>query len=168
MVRALTRNGSYTTTLANIRIKMENILSKYHKYLLIIALILSSIAISIRGSDGEVRLVFNNYPALITLLITVSLILVAIYFNINSKKISELSNQIKEQSQSKDDRINDLIEGLTERQREVYDLILLGMTNKEIMSKLFIEQSTLKSHINQIYKKLNIKSRRDLKSKINT
>jgi DNA-binding NarL/FixJ family response regulator len=147
---------------------MENILSKYHKYLLIIALILSSIAISIRGSDGEVRLVFNNYPALITLLITVSLILVAIYFNINSKKISELSNQIKEQSQSKDDRINDLIEGLTERQREVYDLILLGMTNKEIMSKLFIEQSTLKSHINQIYKKLNIKSRRDLKSKINT
>ena len=147
---------------------MENILSKYHKYLLIITLILSSIAISIRGSDGEVRLVFNNYPALITLLITVSLILVAIYFNINSKKISELSNQIKEQSQSKDDRINDLIEGLTERQREVYDLILLGMTNKEIMSKLFIEQSTLKSHINQIYKKLNIKSRRDLKSKINT
>ena len=147
---------------------MENILSKYHKYILIIALILSSIAISIRGSDGEVRLVFNNYPALITLLITVSLILVAIYFNINSKKISELSNQIKEQSQSKDDRINDLIEGLTERQREVYDLILLGMTNKEIMSKLFIEQSTLKSHINQIYKKLNIKSRRDLKSKINT
>jgi DNA-binding CsgD family transcriptional regulator len=162
------RTSTFSPTLANIRIKMENILSKYHKYLLIIALILSSIAISIRGSDGEVRLVFNNYPALITLLITVSLILVAIYFNINSKKISELSNQIKEQSQSKDDRINDLIEGLTERQREVYDLILLGMTNKEIMSKLFIEQSTLKSHINQIYKKLNIKSRRDLKSKINT
>lgn len=147
---------------------MENILSKYHKYLLIIALILSSIAISIRGSNGEVRLVFNNYPALITLLITVSLILVATYFHINGKKISELSNQIKEQSQSKDDGINDLIEGLTERQREVYDLILLGMTNKEIMSKLFIEQSTLKSHINQIYKKLNIKSRRDLKSNINT
>jgi len=144
---------------------MENILSKYHKYLLIIALILSSIAISIRGSDGEVRLVFNNYPALITLMITVSLILVAIYFHINSKKISELSNQIKEQSQSKDDGIIDLIEGLTERQREVYDLILLGMTNKEIMNKLFIEQSTLKSHINQIYRKLDIKSRRELKSK---
>ena len=103
-------------------------------------------------------MVFNNYPALITLLITVSLILVAIYFHIIGKKISELSNQIKEQSQSKDDGISDLIEGLTERQKEVYDLILLGMTNKEIMGKLFIEQSTLKSHINQIYKKLNIKN----------
>jgi DNA-binding NarL/FixJ family response regulator len=151
---------------ASIRIKMENILSKYHKYLLIVALVLSSIAISIRGIDGEVKLVLNDYPALITLLITVSLILVAIYFHINSKKISNLSNQIKEQSQFKDDGIN-VIEGLTERQREVYDLIVFGKTNKEIMTELFIEQSTLKSHINQIYKKLNIKSRRELKSKIN-
>ncbi|CAN0589399.1 unnamed protein product, partial [Ectocarpus sp. 12 AP-2014] len=55
--------------------------------------------------------------------------------------------------------------GLTERQREVYDLIISGKTNKEIMSELFIEQSTLKSHVNQIYKKLNIKSRRELKLK---
>ncbi len=145
---------------------MEKILLKYHKYLLVVALILSSIAISIRGNDGEVRLVFNNYPALITLLITVSLILVAIYFHINGKIILELSNQINEQSQSKDDGINDLIEGLTERQKEVYDLIKCGKTNKEIMTELFIEQSTLKSHINQIYKKLNIKSRKDLKSKL--
>ena len=145
---------------------MEKTLLKYHKYLLVVALILSSIAISIRGSDGEVRLVFNNYPALITLLITVSLILVAIYFHINGKKIAELSNQIKEQSQSKNDGINDLIEGLTGRQKEVYGLIIRGKTNKEIMTELFIEQSTLKSHINQIYKKLNIKSRKDLKSKI--
>lgn len=152
---------------ANIRIKMENILLKYHKYLLIVALILSSIAISIRGSDGEVKLILSNYPALITLLITVSLILVAIYFHINSKKISNLSIQIKEQSQSKDDGRDVLIEGLTERQREVYDLIILGKTNKEIMTELFIEQSTLKSHINQIYKKLKIRNRRELKSKVN-
>lgn len=146
---------------------MENFLLKYHKYLLIVALILSSIAISIRGSNGEVKLVLSNYPALITLLITVSLILVAIYFHINSKKISNLSIRIKEQSQSKDDGRDVLIEELTERQREVYDSIILGKTNKEIMAELFIEQSTLKSHINQIYKKLNIKSRKELKSKIN-
>ena len=86
---------------------MGKIFLKYHKYLLVLALILSSIAISIRGSSGEVRLVFNNYPALITLLITVSIILVAIFFHINGKKISELSNQIKEQSHSKNDGIND-------------------------------------------------------------
>lgn len=147
-------------------INMENILSKYHKHLLIVALVLSSIAISIRGSNGEVKLVLQNYPALITLLITISLFLVAIYFKINSKQVSALSNQIKELSQFKDDGINILLDELTERQREVYDLIISGKTNKEIMAELFIEQSTLKSHINQIYKKLNIKSRRELKLKI--
>jgi DNA-binding CsgD family transcriptional regulator len=146
--------------------KMESILAKYHNHLLVVALILSSIAISIRGSNGEVKLVLNNYPALITLLITASLILVAIYFHISRKKISNLSNQIKEQSQFKNEGIDVLLEGLTKRQREVYDLIISGKTNKEIMIRLFIEQSTLKSHINQIYRKLDVKSRRELKSKI--
>lgn len=143
---------------------MEKFLLKYHKSFLIIALILSSIAISIRGSDREVKLVLHNYPVLITLLITASMILVAIYFHMNRKKISNLSNQIKEQLQVKENKIDVLLHGLTERQREVYDLIISGKTNKEIMAELFIEQSTLKSHINQIYRKLNIKSRRALKS----
>ncbi|NJN40932.1 MAG: helix-turn-helix transcriptional regulator [Flammeovirgaceae bacterium] len=155
-----------TPTLAVILMKLEDILSKYNKYLLGIALVLSSIAISIRGSNGEVKLVLHNYPALITLLITVSLFLVAIYFHINRKKISNLSSQIKEQSQFQDDGIDVLLNGLTERQREVYDLIILGKSNKEIMTELFVAQSTLKSHINQIYRKLDIKSRRELKSKI--
>lgn len=146
---------------------MENILSKYHKYFLIVALVLSSIAISLRGSNVEVKLILHNYPAIITLLITISLFLVAIYFHINNKKISNLSNQIKEQSLLKKEGINTLLDGLTERQREVYELIISGKTNKEIMTELFIEQSTLKTHINQIYKKLNIKSRRELKSKAN-
>jgi len=145
---------------------MKNILSKYHKYLLVVALILSSIAISIRGKNGEIKLVLHNYPVLITLLITVSLFLVAIYFQINKKKISILSNQIKKQSKFKDDGIDAHIGGLTERQKEVYGLIISGKTNKEIMTELFIEQSTLKSHINQIYGKLNIKSRSELRSKL--
>lgn len=145
---------------------MEKILSKYHKYLLVVALVLSSIAISIRGSNGEVKLVLNNYPALITLMISVSLFLVAIYFHVNRKKISNLSNQIKEHSKFKDDGIDALLDRLTERQREVFDLIISGKTNKDIMTELFIEQSTLKSHINQIYRKLDIKSRSELKSKL--
>ncbi|HCR55080.1 MAG TPA: hypothetical protein DIW27_11735, partial [Cytophagales bacterium] len=65
-------------------------------------------------------------------------------------------------------RIDVLLDGLTERQREVYGLIISGKTNKEVMTELFIEQSTLKSHINQIYRKLDIRSRRELKSKIKT
>lgn len=141
-------------------------LNKYQKYLLGIALVLSSIAISIRGSDGKIRLVLHNYPALIFSMMVVSLILVTIYFQINSRRISSLSNQIREQSKIKSEGTEFMLDELSDRQKEVYVLILAGKTNKEIMTTLFIEQSTLKSHINQIYKKLNIKSRRDLKSNI--
>jgi DNA-binding NarL/FixJ family response regulator len=141
-------------------------LYKYQKYLLGIALVLSSIAISIRGSDGKINLVLHNYPALIFLMVVVSSFLVAIYFQINSRRISSLSNQIREQSKIKSEGIDALLDELSERQKEVYDLIISGKTNKEIMTELFIEQSTLKSHINQIYKKLNIKSRSELKSKL--
>ena len=141
-------------------------LSKYQKYLLGIALVISSIAISIRGSDGKINLVLHNYPVLIFLMVVVSSLLVVIYFQINSRRISRLSNQIKEQSKIKSEGIDALLNELSERQKEVYDLIISGKSNKEIMTELFIEQSTLKSHINQIYKKLNIKSRRELKSKL--
>ncbi len=138
-------------------------LYKYHKYLLGTALVLSSIAISIRGSDGKISLVLHNYPALIFLMVVVSLFLVAIYFQINSRRVSSLLNQIKEQAKTKNEETEVLLDELSERQKEVYDLIISGKTNKEIMAELFIEQSTLKSHINQIYKKLNIKSRSELK-----
>lgn len=145
--------------------KIQEILSKYHNYLLVIAVVISSIAISIRGSDGEVRLVLQDYPAIITILISISLFLVALYFKINSKIILNLSQTILEQSKDSNDEFNSNLDDLTERQKEVYDLIILGKSNKEIMNELFIEHGTLKTHINQIYKKLNIKNRRDLKSK---
>lgn len=53
---------------------------------------------------------------------------------------------------------------LSAKEQKVYSLIREGKSNKEICSELFIEQSTLKSHINHIYKKLDIKSRKDMTS----
>ncbi|MBK7009763.1 MAG: helix-turn-helix transcriptional regulator [Saprospiraceae bacterium] len=138
----------------------------FQKYLLAIALVLTSIAISIRGSDGKIKLVLHNYPGLLFLMVVVSTFLISLYFKITSRRISSLSIQIREQSKIKSDGNNAQIDELSGRQKEVYDLIISGKTNKEIINELFIEQSTLKSHINQIYKKLNIKSRRELKSKL--
>jgi DNA-binding NarL/FixJ family response regulator len=145
--------------------KLKDMLSKLQKYFPVIALILSSIAISIRSIDGKINLVLHKYPALIFLMVVISSFLVAIYFQINRRKILSLSNKIKEQSKIRNEEFDALLNELTERQREVYDFIISGKTNKEIMTELFIEQSTLKSHINQIYKKLNIKSRSELKVK---
>lgn len=146
--------------------KLKDIPSKYQKYILGIALLLSSIAVSIRSSDGKIILVMHKYPVLIFLMVLISSILVAIYFITNKRKFSNLSKEIKEHSKIRREGFDAQLIGLTDRQKEVYDLIISGKTNKEIMTELFIEQSTLKSHINQIYGKLNIKSRSELKSTV--
>jgi len=145
--------------------KLKNILSKYQKYFLGIAILLASIAISIKSIDGEVNLILGDYPIAIFLMVVVSLFLVVIYIQINKRKISSLSKQIKNQSEIKREGKDPLLNELTKRQREVYDLIESGKSNKEIMAELFIEQSTLKTHINHIYRKLKIKSRSELRSK---
>ncbi len=44
--------------------------------------------------------------------------------------------------------------GLTERELEVLFLMIKGITNETIEKKLFIAKQTLKTHINNIYKKL--------------
>ena len=51
---------------------------------------------------------------------------------------------------------------LSHREREVLNEILAGKSNKDIEATLFIEKSTLKSHINRIYKKLDVSNRGEL------
>lgn len=147
--------------------KFESILLKYKNYFLVIAIVLIALAVSIRSRDGKVSLVLQNYPIIIFLMIVISLLFIVLYIQINKKNIENLSHQIKDQSKVKSKDYSALLAELTTRQKEVYDLIISGKTNKEIISELFIEQSTLKTHVNQIYKKLNIKNRNELKSKVN-
>lgn len=45
-----------------------------------------------------------------------------------------------------------------------FDLIVAGKSNKEIIEKLFIELSTLKTHINKIYKTLEVSSRKEARA----
>jgi LuxR family maltose regulon positive regulatory protein len=52
-----------------------------------------------------------------------------------------------------------LIEPLSERETEVLRLIVAGLSNPEIAEELIIAESTVKTHINHIYAKLNVTSR---------
>ena len=49
---------------------------------------------------------------------------------------------------------------LTEKEREVLEQIAAGYSNKEIAARLFVSVSTVKSHINSIYRKLGVTNRR--------
>jgi DNA-binding CsgD family transcriptional regulator len=51
---------------------------------------------------------------------------------------------------------------LTPQEGRVYKAIQNNKTNKEIAAELFISVSTVKTHINSIYKKLNITSRKEI------
>lgn len=51
---------------------------------------------------------------------------------------------------------------LSGREAEVYYLLLQGKTRKEIAKELFIETTTVKSHMDRIYRKRNVHSLTEL------
>jgi DNA-binding NarL/FixJ family response regulator len=56
---------------------------------------------------------------------------------------------------------------LSDREKEVLDLIALGYRNKQVADKLFISISTVKTHVHNIYEKLHVSSRIEAVKKIN-
>jgi DNA-binding CsgD family transcriptional regulator len=84
------------------------------------------------------------------------LLIVPLAFNI------WLLKQLKTQKQSEK-----LKQELTKQEQNVLDLLLAGKTNKEIASELFVSLSTIKTHVNNIFKKLNIQSRNEAKTLFN-
>lgn len=48
---------------------------------------------------------------------------------------------------------------LTKRESEILNLIVFGYSNKDIGDKLFISSNTVKTHISNLYKKLNVTNR---------
>lgn len=50
---------------------------------------------------------------------------------------------------------------LTNKELEILKLVELGKSNKEIAGELFISLSTVKSHLNKIYQKLEVNNRRE-------
>lgn len=56
-------------------------------------------------------------------------------------------------------RSRDPMAGLTERERQVLQVIGQGMSNREIASRLFISENTVKNHVHNILDKLKLSSR---------
>jgi RNA polymerase sigma factor (sigma-70 family) len=72
------------------------------------------------------------------------------------KQISELA-----QISSRTNIDPSAYEALTPREREVLDLIGEGMSNQEIADQLYIEVGTVKNHVHNILRKLDVNSRED-------
>jgi two-component system NarL family response regulator len=53
-------------------------------------------------------------------------------------------------------------EALTQREREIVRHVALGLRNAEVGRRLFISEETVKTHLNHVFKKLDIRDRTEL------
>jgi DNA-binding CsgD family transcriptional regulator len=73
-----------------------------------------------------------------------------------------LATAILEKRQSKSRRASpemSLVDELTEREREIVDLLAQGLSNKLIASKLYLSVRTVEGHLANIYLRLGVHSR---------
>ena len=56
-------------------------------------------------------------------------------------------------------RPNAALSSLTDRERDVLELLALGLTNREIAQRLFISPMTVRTHLVNMFKKLGVGTR---------
>jgi DNA-binding NarL/FixJ family response regulator len=74
-----------------------------------------------------------------------------------TRVVESLSQKYRGDKESQRDR-----KELSEREKEVVSLVASGHRNKEIASKLFISEQTVKTHLSNIFQKLEISDRLEL------
>jgi DNA-binding CsgD family transcriptional regulator len=85
-----------------------------------------------------------------------------LFFLLNTKSIPDFISTLPDG----DSIISSYSELLSDREKEIFLLLYHGKRYKEIADSLFISVSTVKTHINHIYKKLDISRREDLYRKM--
>lgn len=85
--------------------------------------------------------------------------LVYVYHRVFLKTFSESTEAATKNDTA--DRINEVCEQfkITTREKELIELIYAGKSNKEIADTLFLSESTVKTHIYNIFRKMDVKNR---------
>ena len=135
-----------------------NIIYKNQKTVEGLTIFLIFLSVSFTFNKSGAISVWHNYPSIAFAIAILAVSLGIILVRIERHKMQKISSLI-----SKNKKNDAKYESLTNRQKQVYDLILLNKSNKEICNELFIEISTLKTHINRIYKIMNVQNRKELR-----
>lgn len=85
--------------------------------------------------------------------------LVYVYQRVFLKTFSESAEAVVKNDTA--DRIEEVCQQykLTPREKELIELIYAGKSNKEIADTLFLSESTVKTHIYNIFRKMDVKNR---------
>lgn len=93
------------------------------------------------------------------------LCLAAAIFALGKKRIKTVSMKLKKEIAFRDLLLK---HDISNREKEIIDLILEGKSNKDIEDELYISYHTVKNHLYNIYKKFKVKTRGELILSIKT
>jgi NarL family two-component system response regulator YdfI len=80
-------------------------------------------------------------------------------FWVQRKLVTQFINGDFTADAGSEDRQQNKLAVLTPREQDVLRSLVKGATNKEIANELFISEKTVKSHLNQVFKKMNVSRR---------
>ncbi len=129
--------------------------------------------LSINSADLELNFssrLFENDLSYLIPIFDAGIMLAVIYFvcdeNFDVSSLDDISNvffpiSIKERMKIKINKNspNKLEINFTNREKEVIDLLLKGLSNKEIAKRIFVSEGTCRNYISSIYRKLDVKTR---------
>lgn len=71
----------------------------------------------------------------------------------------DLSHRLIEFYRNQEIYIPKMVVNLTTREEQVLRLLLIGASNQQIATSLFVSENTVKSHLHNVFKKLKVKNR---------
>ena len=113
-------------------------------------------------ADNNLTILSVSLSIVSMAVICIALIILPILHKLLSKMIK--TNTIVNNMETKIGIINfpDGVDTLTEREKQIVELLLKGRTSKLIADELYISLNTVKTHIKNIYSKLGVKKKSDL------
>ena len=78
---------------------------------------------------------------------------------LSSRFFEYFQQSFREESSKQESDEENLLSYLTQREEEVLELLTQGITYKGVANKLFISETTVKTHVNNIFQKLQVNDR---------
>lgn len=122
--------------------------------------------------SAHIRVVFIHYPRKVDAKFLINPAITAGVFYIDDhlsviekglkdilKGIYQIPSELLNSLSDGQDGASDDVDALTIREREVLQALLKGSTNQDIAARLFVSESTIKTHLYRAFRKIGVSSR---------